>query len=85
MTALRRIHREMMRAEAQRDGHAWASTAAAHAYLGLGLWGGLAVIFDRWAAVYLTPVAYLMLNDDDPWTAEWFWAVSATLNDRTGT
>lgn len=56
-----RILRELMRAEAQRDGHAWAATAAAHAYLGLGLWGGLAVIFDRWIAVYLAPLAYLML------------------------
>ena len=56
-----RVLRELMRAEAQRDGHTWASVAAAHAYLGLGLWGGLAVIFDRWIAVYLAPVAYLML------------------------
>ena len=61
MIALRRIIRELMRAEAQPTGHAWASTAAAHAYLGLGLWGGLAVIFDRWIAVYLAPAAYLML------------------------
>ena len=55
------IIRELMRAEAQKDGHTWASVAAAHAYLGLGLWGGLAVIFDRWIAVYLAPLAYLML------------------------
>lgn len=56
-----RILRELMRAEGHQDGHTWASVAAAHAYLGLGLWGGLAVIFDRWIAVYLAPVAYLML------------------------
>lgn len=53
--------RELMRAESQRDGHTWASVAAAHAWLGMGLWGGLAVIFDRWTAVYLAPLAYLML------------------------
>lgn len=56
-----RIIRELMRGEAQRDGHTWASVAAAHAYLGMGLWGGLAVILDRWTAVYLAPLAYLFL------------------------
>lgn len=64
MIVLRRIThgiRELMRAEAQHDPHAWAATAAGHAWIGMGMWGGLAVILDRWTAVYLAPLAYLLL------------------------
>lgn len=61
MIALRHLLRELMRAEAQRDPHAWAATAAGHAWIGMGIWGGLAVILDRWTAVYLAPLAYLLL------------------------
>lgn len=61
MTTLRRILCELMQAEAQHDPHAWAATAAGHAWIGMGMWGGLAVILDRWTAVYLAPLAYLLL------------------------
>lgn len=61
MTALRRMLRELMRNEDQGSPHYWASVAAAHCWIGLGLWGGLAVIFDRWTAVYVAPLAYLLL------------------------
>ena len=47
--------------ESQRSPHAWSATAAAHAYLGMGLWGGFAVLLDRWSAVYIAPLAYLIL------------------------
>ncbi len=50
-----------MQAEAQPGAHHWSSAGLAHCWLGLGIWGGLAVMLDRWTAVYLAPVAYLML------------------------
>lgn len=56
-----RLLRELMRAEAQHDPHAWAATAAGHAWIGMGIWGGLAVILDRWTAVYIAPLLYLAL------------------------
>lgn len=55
------IIRDLLTPEAQRDGHHWATTAAAHCWLGLGLWGGIAVIFDRWTGVVAAPILYLVL------------------------
>ena len=58
---LRLIIRDLMVPEAQANGHHWTSTALSHCWIGMGIWGGFAVIFDRWTAVWLAPLAYLLI------------------------
>lgn len=55
------IIRDLLTPEAQRNGHHWASATAGHCWIGLGIWGGLAVIFDRWTGAILAPLLYLLL------------------------
>ena len=55
------IIRELLTPESHRDGYTWAVVAAAHCWLGLGIWGGIAVIWDRWTGVYAAPVVYFLL------------------------
>lgn len=55
------IIRDLLTPEAQRNGHHWSATAAAHCWLGLGIWGGIAVIWDRWTGVFWAPVLYFLL------------------------
>ena len=46
--------------EAQKNPHHWAATFGAHAYLALGLWGGAALLWDKWSAVWIAPLLYLI-------------------------
>lgn len=55
------ILRDLLTPEAQRDGHHWSATAAGHCWLGIGIWGGLAVIFDRWTGAVLAPMLYFLM------------------------
>ena len=55
------ILRDLLTPESHRDGYTWAVVAAAHCWLGLGIWGGIAVIWDRWTGVYAAPVVYFLL------------------------
>lgn len=55
------IIRDLLTPEAQRNPHHWSAAAAAHCWLGLGIWGGIAVIWDRWTGVMFAPLLYLML------------------------
>lgn len=55
------IIRDLFTPEAQRGGHHWSATAAGHCWLGMGIWGGLAVIFDRWTGAIMAPILYFVL------------------------
>ena len=46
--------------ESQDDPYAWSSVFAAHAWIGLGPWGLLAIYIDMWTAAWLTPLIYLV-------------------------
>ena len=55
------MFRELLRGESQNNPHAWSATLLGHCWIGVGLWGAIAIILDRWTAVYLAPLAYLLL------------------------
>ena len=46
--------------ESQDDPYAWSSVFAAHAWIGLGPWGLIAIYIDMWTAAWLTPLLYLV-------------------------
>lgn len=47
--------------EAQRAPYCWASAMVGHCWIGVGIWGGLAILLDRWTAVWLAPLLYLIV------------------------
>ena len=53
--------------EAQRDGYSWSATFGGHAWIALGPWGLLAMVFDQWTAAWLTPLLYLVFWEGMQW------------------
>lgn len=47
--------------ESQKDPHYWAATLAGHAWIGLFLWGLVAIATDKTTATYVVPIAYVLL------------------------
>lgn len=69
--------RELLRADSQRDPHHWVATLAGHVYVGIVLWGIVAMGLDMWTAALIVPPAYFVL-----WEGLQFWMVEQHYRTR---
>lgn len=57
--SIRNLLDELLRGEAQRDPYKWSAAMVGHCWVGVGMWGIVAIIMDRRAAVYIAPPSWI--------------------------
>lgn len=51
----------------QKDPHHWAATFGGHAWIAIGPWGILAILFDMWTAAWVVPIIYFFVWEGLQW------------------